>query len=121
MIKIKSSKIQGVGVFSDVDIKAGEQFHSNIALVIPNNILSETELEDYVIPSNWSHQSLIALGETSFLNDGSAKANVRVESEYDEELEHVFIKLYAITDIKAGIELTLDYENVTGEEEEDES
>lgn len=119
MIKVRPSEIHGMGVFTDSDIQTGEHVHTSVALLIPDNILPNTPLEQYAVPSDWCHQSLIALGEVSFLNDGGERANVIITNEFDEELEHTLVKIHAIKDIKAGDELVINYENVTGVEDED--
>ena len=114
----------GLGVFANQDFKRGDVVSRCIGLYLPDNILHDTFLEDYVIPSGFQYGSIIILGAPSFVNNGKkTKTNAIVTNhewgKYKDKLcgkvQHYVVELIAAKKIKAGAEILINYDCTDGE------
>lgn len=107
---IKEVPGKGRGVFTDEDIKAGDLIEVCPMLVLPakdRKFIDQTKIFNYYFLWGDTHkQSALALGFGSLYNH-SRSANADYESYYEEEELHVI----CYRDIKAGEEVTINYNN----------
>ena len=110
MIEIKTSSISdgefNRGVFATCDIKKGTLFHEAPVVPYPNEqhkYIEKTVLEDYVYEYGINH-SAIVLGYGMLFNH-SYEPNAIYEISFE---KHTF-DYFAYKDIKAGEEITINY------------
>lgn len=109
-VEIRRSATHGRGVFATRDIRRGSLLEACPVLVGDEDDLNRA-LHGY--PFEWGpSQSAIALGYGSFLNHSFAPNATHREFINREEM-----RVYALRDIKAGEEVTIDY--VSGGDPED--
>ncbi|HWJ79543.1 MAG TPA: SET domain-containing protein [Niallia sp.] len=110
MIEIRTSSLSdgefNRGVFATCDIKKGTMFHEAPVVPYPNEqhkYIEKTVLEDYVYEYGINH-SAVVLGYGMLFNH-SYEPNAIYEISFE---KHTF-DYYAYKDIKAGEEITINY------------
>ncbi len=107
-IRIKDTGKYGRGIYATRDIKAGELIEVSPVLISCKNEwahLKKTVLFDYCFTwgENYEH-SAIALGYGSLYNHSYTP-----NATFDNNVDNLSIDFYAIVDIKAGEEITINY------------
>ncbi len=106
-ICVKHTDKYGRGIFATRDIKKDELVEVSPLLICPNKewkYLKKTNLMNYCFVSGELKNIAIALGNGSLFNH-SYTPNTR----FQDNQKNVSIDFYAIDDIKAGEELTINY------------
>lgn len=110
MLFIKEVPGKGRGVFTDEDIKAGELIEVCPMIIMPfedRKHIDKTNIYNYYFLWGDEHkQSALALGFGSLYNH-SRGSNADYESYYDDAEIHII----CYRDIKAGEEVTINYNN----------
>ena len=112
---VKEIESKGKGVFTNEDIQEGDLIEVCNIIAIPSHevpILHRTVLHDYYF--SWGDgmdEAVIALGLGSIYNHA-----VDSNADFILDFEHNTIDIVAISDIKKGEEITLNYHGEKGDE-----
>lgn len=106
-VTVQESPGKGRGVFAARDISAGTVVSVAHSIPFPTDALEGTPLEHHAIDYEQDNQDCIVLGVQQLMNHAEAP-NCRCEWEVvDGQRVH---KVSTVRDVKAGEELTFDYE-----------
>ena len=105
---VRESPGKGRGVFAARDISAGTVVSVAHAIPFPTDALEGTPLEHHSFDYEQDNQDCIVLGVQQLMNHADAP-NCRCEWEVVDGGQRMH-KVYTVRDVKAGEELTFDYE-----------
>ena len=100
MLSKKQSSIQGYGIFTDTPIKKGEAFYK----IPPNTIL------------NHNHHQAAKIGDQRYIWDEQVLNFVNHSCEPSSSINVADLTLVALRNIKAGEEITCNYNFTEGDE-----
>jgi SET domain-containing protein len=104
-IQVKYSKGKGRGIFAAKTIRKGEMIEAAPALLVPKKSRKPLEasfLKHYMFQTNEGHDYVLGMGYVAIANHSDSP-----NAEFDVTKDMVIVR--AITGIKVGQEITLDY------------